>query len=126
MATCRIRASRFLLSIGVILSSAWVAAEVRAQAIVDEARQAGRAAQTFPAADEDYFRGMDGGVTLTVSRQQTPGPCAAEVADALAGRAHPAAVLGGLPASTRAALSHLADFFNTPIQQSSPENPAKQ
>jgi uncharacterized protein (TIGR03083 family) len=67
-----------------------------------------------------------GGVTLTVSRQQTPGPCAAEVADALAGRAHPASVLGGLPASTRSALSHLADFFNTPIQQSSPENPAKQ
>jgi hypothetical protein len=44
-----------------------------------------------------------GGVTLTVSRQQTPGPCAAEIADALAGRAHPAAVLGGLPASARAA-----------------------
>jgi hypothetical protein len=66
------------------------------------------------------------GVTLTISRQQTPGPCAAEVADTLAGRAHPAAVLGALPASTRAALSHLADFFNTPIQQSSPQNPAKQ
>jgi hypothetical protein len=28
------------------------------------------------------------------------------------------AVLGDLPGSTRAALSHLADFFNTPVGQS--------
>ena len=34
-------------------------------AVIDEARAAGRAAQTFPAADEDYFKGMDGGVKLT-------------------------------------------------------------
>jgi hypothetical protein len=33
--------------------------------VVDEARQAGRVAQTFPAADEDYFQAMDGGLTLT-------------------------------------------------------------
>ena len=33
--------------------------------MIDEARQAGRAAQTFPAADEDYFQGMDGGIALT-------------------------------------------------------------
>ena len=65
MATCLIRASRFLLSVGLIVSSAWVAGEAHAQAVVDEARQAGRAAQTFPAADEDYFKNMDGGVTLT-------------------------------------------------------------
>jgi hypothetical protein len=26
-------------------------------------------------------------------------------------------VLGDLPASSRAALSHLADFFNTPVEQ---------
>ena len=37
----------------------------RAQAVIDEARQAGRAAQTFPAADEDYFHDMDGGIQLT-------------------------------------------------------------
>src|SRR5271163_2316464 len=37
----------------------------RAQAVIDEARQAGRAAQTFPAADEDYFHDMDGGLQLT-------------------------------------------------------------
>jgi hypothetical protein len=72
--------------------------------------------------DGGLFDPDSGGVTLTASRQQTPGPCAAEVADALAGRAHPAAVLGGLPASTRAALLHLADFFNTPVQQSAPDN----
>src|SRR4029077_3465211 len=65
MAMCFARASRFLLSLGLILSSAWIAEEACAQAIVDEARQAGRAAQTFPAADEDYFRGMDGGAALT-------------------------------------------------------------
>jgi hypothetical protein len=65
MATCLSRASRVLLSIGLILSTAWIAAEACAQAVVDEARQAGRAAQSFPAADEDYFQGMDGGVALT-------------------------------------------------------------
>jgi hypothetical protein len=32
---------------------------------MDEARLAGRAADTFPAADEDYFKGMDGNVSLT-------------------------------------------------------------
>src|SRR6516165_8843468 len=65
MATCLIRASRFLLSVGLIVSSAGVAGEAHAQAVIDEARQAGRAAQTFPAADEDYFKGMDGGITMT-------------------------------------------------------------
>ncbi len=59
-----------------------------------------------------------GAVTLTVTRVTTAGPPAAQVADALAGRAPAAAVLGDLPASTRAALSHLADFFNTPIEPS--------
>jgi uncharacterized protein (TIGR03083 family) len=56
-------------------------------------------------------------VTLTVTRVTTAGPPAAEVADALAGRAQIATVLGDLPASTRAALSRLADFFNTPTGQ---------
>jgi hypothetical protein len=44
---------------------AYVATGARAQTIFDEARRAGRAAETFPAADEDYFKGMDGGVALT-------------------------------------------------------------
>jgi uncharacterized protein (TIGR03083 family) len=56
-------------------------------------------------------------VTLAVTRVTTAGPPAAEVADALAGRAQIATVLGDLPASTRAALSRLADFFNTPAGQ---------
>jgi hypothetical protein len=59
-----------------------------------------------------------GAVTLTVTRVTTAGPPAAEVTDALAGRAQAAAVLGDLPASSRAALSRLADFFNTPVEPS--------
>jgi len=55
-----------------------------------------------------------GAVTLTVTPATAAGPPAAEVADALAGRPPAAAVLGELPASSRAALSRLADFFNTP------------
>jgi uncharacterized protein (TIGR03083 family) len=58
-----------------------------------------------------------GAVTLTVTRVTTTGPPAAEVADALAGRAPATALLGDVPASTRAALSHLANFFNTPVEQ---------
>ncbi len=34
-------------------------------AVMDEALQAGRKADSFPAADEDYFKDMDGGVQLT-------------------------------------------------------------
>ena len=33
--------------------------------VLDEARQANRAASSFPAADEDYFRDMDGAIPLT-------------------------------------------------------------
>ncbi len=33
--------------------------------VIDEARQAGRSAQSMPAADEDYFHDMDGGIQLT-------------------------------------------------------------
>jgi uncharacterized protein (TIGR03083 family) len=59
-----------------------------------------------------------GAVTLTATRATTAGPPAAQVADALAGRALTGAVLGDLPASSRAALSHLADFFITPVEHS--------
>jgi uncharacterized protein (TIGR03083 family) len=58
-----------------------------------------------------------GPVTLTVTQATTVGPPAAQVADALAGRAPVTAVLGDLPASSRTALSHMADFFNTPAEQ---------
>jgi uncharacterized protein (TIGR03083 family) len=56
------------------------------------------------------------GVTLTVLRVTGAGPCAAEVADALAGRAKLAAALPDLPARSRAALSRMADFFHTPVE----------
>ncbi len=36
--------------------------------VLDEARQAGRDAASFPAADEDYYHDMDGGLTLTKSQ----------------------------------------------------------
>ena len=48
-----------------LLSSAWLVGGARGQAVVDEAMQAGRSAQSFPAADEDYFKAMDGGIQLT-------------------------------------------------------------
>ncbi len=57
-------------------------------------------------------------VTLTVTREITAGPPAAQVADALAGRAPIPAVLGDLPTGPRAALSRMADFFNTPAGHS--------
>ena len=60
-----------------------------------------------------------GVLTLTVTRAATVGPPAAQVTDALAGRAQTATVLGDLPASSRSALSHLADFFNTPLERRS-------
>jgi uncharacterized protein (TIGR03083 family) len=59
-----------------------------------------------------------GAITLTATRVTTTGRPAAQVADALAGRAQTAAVLGDLPASMRAALTRLGDFFNTPVEQS--------
>ncbi|MBC7929700.1 MAG: hypothetical protein H7Z38_03940, partial [Rubrivivax sp.] len=37
----------------------------KAGTVLDEARVANRAASSFPAADEDYFREMDGGIALT-------------------------------------------------------------
>jgi uncharacterized protein (TIGR03083 family) len=58
------------------------------------------------------------GVTLGVTRETTEGPSAAQVADALAGRSVAAAVLGDLPASSRTALLHMADFYNTPVEPS--------
>src|ERR1700739_4371923 len=59
--------ARLLLSGSLLLLVvfACLAGQAQAQAVIDEARQAGRSAQTFPAADEDYFRGMDGGIALT-------------------------------------------------------------
>jgi uncharacterized protein (TIGR03083 family) len=64
-------------------------------------------------------------VTLTATKMTTAGPPAAQVTDALAGRA-PVAVLDGLPGSSRAALSRMADFFNTPVMhKTQPEHPSE-
>jgi uncharacterized protein (TIGR03083 family) len=57
-----------------------------------------------------------GDVMLTVRRVTREGPCAAEVADALAGRAPVAAALPGLPAHSSAALSRMGDFFRMPVK----------
>ena len=57
------------------------------------------------------------GVTLTATRGVTAGPMAAQVTDALAGRAPAADVLGDLPASSRALL-YMADFFTAPVEPS--------
>src|SRR5437762_5753075 len=64
MANRRAWGSRLVLASWLLAAGVWLAGEARAQ-VVDEARQAGRSAQSFPAADEDYFRGMDGGIQLT-------------------------------------------------------------
>jgi uncharacterized protein (TIGR03083 family) len=56
--------------------------------------------------------------TLAVTRMVTAGPPAAQVTDALAGRCTDAAVLSGLSAGSSTALLRMADFFNSPVQQS--------
>jgi uncharacterized protein (TIGR03083 family) len=57
-----------------------------------------------------------GDVTLAVLRVAGAGPCAAEVADAIAGRAQLAVALPELPDHSRATLSRMADFFHTPVR----------
>ncbi len=54
------------LSAAAVIAALGVAAAPQSPAqIVDEARQAGRTPQSFPAADEDYFHAMDGGIALS-------------------------------------------------------------
>ena len=65
MATRLSGASCLLLSLCLTLPSFHVANPAPAREVVDEARQAGRVARTFPPADEDYFHLMDGGIPLT-------------------------------------------------------------
>jgi uncharacterized protein (TIGR03083 family) len=56
------------------------------------------------------------GVTFTALPVTGAGPRAAEVADALTGRAPLAAALPELAGRSCAALSRMADFFHTPVQ----------
>ena len=53
-----------VLSLGLALA-ACESEPGRPGTVLDEARQAGRTPESFAAADEDYFRDMDGGVRLT-------------------------------------------------------------
>jgi hypothetical protein len=65
MANRPARGLRLILAVWFLASGTWLGEQARAQAVIDEARQAKRSAQSFPAADEDYFRGMDGGIALS-------------------------------------------------------------
>ena len=56
--------SRLVPALCLVLAGLSFSASSRAQ-VRDDARQAGRAAQSFPAADEDYFHDMDGGIKLS-------------------------------------------------------------
>ena len=55
-----------LISVGLIFASCGKKAP-QPGAVLDEAMQVGRTAQSLPAADEDYFKDMDGGTELTVN-----------------------------------------------------------
>jgi hypothetical protein len=57
--------TRLVPALWLAFACAGFAGQAQAQKVVDEARQAGRAASTLPAADEDYFNDMDGGIALT-------------------------------------------------------------
>ena len=70
MANRRSWGTRLLLAIALLSAGIWLGEEAWAQAVIDEARQAGRSAQSFPAADEDYFRAMDGGLALSPTRSR--------------------------------------------------------
>ena len=44
-------------------------------AVLDEARQVGRDAASFPHSADDYFRDMDGGVALDARRRSRAATC---------------------------------------------------
>ena len=58
-----------VIALGLVLASSWWKSiwnkGPEPGTVLDEARQANRPAQSFPAADEDYFHDMDNGATLT-------------------------------------------------------------
>ena len=54
-----------VVAIGVVIYSKFKPNGPKPGEVLDEARLAQRAASSFPAADEDYFHDMDGGVQLT-------------------------------------------------------------
>ena len=59
---------KFCAATGVVLLAGWLLAgcsKTPVPGAPDEAKQGGRDAASFPHADEDYFRDMDGGIALT-------------------------------------------------------------
>lgn len=54
-----------VLSLSLLLAASCAAPLPEPGQVLDEARAADRPTQSFPAADEDYFHDMDGGVALT-------------------------------------------------------------
>lgn len=56
-----------IIAAGVLVYSLWWLHQPRPGHVKDEALLAGRDASTFPAADEDYFHDMDGGIDLTAA-----------------------------------------------------------
>jgi hypothetical protein len=56
-----------LVAAGFAAYGIWWLRQPRAGHVKDEALLAGRDASTFPAADEDYFHDMDGGIDLTAA-----------------------------------------------------------
>ena len=54
-----------VISICLLALSGCISGKARPGTVLDEAKQAGRDTGTFPAADEDYFHDMDGGIALT-------------------------------------------------------------
>src|ERR1700757_4309270 len=56
-----------LIVVGGVVYSIWWFRQPRPGHVQDEALLAGRTANTFPAADEDYFHDMDGGIDLVAA-----------------------------------------------------------
>jgi hypothetical protein len=65
MKNCKTRIVLFLLL--TFLAGACGKKAPESGTVQDEALMVGRMAETFPAADEDYFKGMDGGMELTAN-----------------------------------------------------------
>ena len=59
------RFTNSLIAAGLAIVLSGCSHEPRPGTVKDEALRAGRDAKSFPAADEDYFHAMDGGIALT-------------------------------------------------------------
>ena len=62
---------QLILSIMLLLAD-FISPAKSGQALLDEAKRAGREAPSFPQAGEDYFHDMDNGVAADTRRDQGP------------------------------------------------------